>query len=79
MFIHPVVVAGDGASTNINVFAKLGIAHIAEVIDLAAVANNGLFGFDKVTHLGIGAQLGAGANPRKGAQNCADRQWSIAR
>ena len=71
MFIHPIVVAGDGASTNINIFTKLGITHIAEVIDLAAVANNGFFGFDKIAHFGIRAQLGAGTNPRKGAQHCA--------
>ena len=42
MLADAVIVAGNGAGTNIAFGADLGIANIAQVIDLAALTHHGL-------------------------------------
>ena len=39
------------------------------MIDLAAIANNGFFGFDKVADFSVGAELSPGANTGEGPQD----------
>ena len=53
VFIDAVIVAGNCARSDINLFAELGIANIAEVIYFTAIANNGFFGFNKIAHFGV--------------------------
>lgn len=58
-FIDTVVIAGNGASTNIHLIANFSVAHIAEVIDLAAFANHGFLDFHKVADPGFFLKFGA--------------------
>src|SRR5690606_7754832 len=65
--VHAVVVAGDGAGTDVDAGADLGIAQVAEVVGLAAGAQAGLLGFDEIADVHALGQLGAGAEARVGA------------
>src|SRR5690606_2324084 len=58
-FVDAIVVAGDGAGADIDSTANTGIADVAEVIDLAAWADLGLPGLDKIAHPGVRPQCGA--------------------
>src|SRR5690606_7097432 len=65
MFIHSVIVARDGTGTDIYVCAQLSVADVAEVVDLAAFANDCLFGFDEVAHFSAFGKARSRSNSRK--------------
>ena len=54
-----VVVAGDRASPDVRAVADAGIADIGQMIDLAAFANHGFLGFDKISNFRVRAEFGA--------------------
>ena len=70
MFIDAVIVAGNGACTDVDVCPQLGITDIAEVIDFTAVTYNGFFSFNKVSDFSIFAQLGAWTNSGERVKSC---------
>ena len=49
MFVNTVIVAGDGARTNIHTATNLAIADVAEVVDFGASSNLGFFYLNEVT------------------------------
>ena len=74
VLVHTVVVAGDGAGTDVDACADGGVAEVAQVIHLAARSEPRLFGFAEVTDMrrfadvafrpkvGVGAEDGARAD-----------------
>src|SRR5690554_8116773 len=62
--VHPVVVAGNGAGTDIGALTDLGIADIGQVMDLGAGTDHRLLGLDEVADLGLALKYGTGAQPR---------------
>ncbi|CAI8918266.1 hypothetical protein EMIT0196MI5_30348 [Pseudomonas sp. IT-196MI5] len=57
--VGAIVVAGDGASTDVGARAHLGIAQIRQVTGLGAFAQVSVFQLDEVTHMRAGFQHGA--------------------
>src|SRR6185437_2412695 len=51
VLVRSVIVAGDGAGSNVHAFADLGIAKVAQVIGLRSFSHTRLFGFNKVAHV----------------------------
>jgi hypothetical protein len=66
MLVLAVIIAGDGARTDIGASANLGIADVAEVIDLCAFADPGFLDFTKIADLGLGANSAPGLSLAKG-------------
>lgn len=75
VFIDAVVVASDGAGTDIGLFANGGIAQIGKVVSFAAIANGAVFDFNKVadvygiTNLCLWSQTSKRTNLRVAADN----------
>src|SRR5688572_6941384 len=57
--VHAVVVAGDGARTNVHALADDGIAEIREVVGLAAIADLGLLELDEISDVHAASGLRA--------------------
>src|SRR5690606_5487861 len=66
-FVHPIVVAGNGARAYVYVSAQRRVTDIAEVVDLGPRTDDRLLDLDEVAHLGAIVQLRTRAQPRKGA------------
>ena len=57
MLVDAVVVAGNYPGANVRSSAHVGVAQVGKVVGFCALAELGLFGFDKVTYVGIFANL----------------------
>lgn len=51
VLVHTIVVGGDGAAADVRVFAEIGIAHIAQMGHLGAIADVRLLHLDESTRL----------------------------
>src|SRR6185437_14440065 len=65
VLIHAIVVAGNDAGSNVAAGTHANIAEIGQMIRLRFLTQPGIFGFDKVAHVGSGANLAAGTQVRK--------------
>src|SRR5680860_410583 len=63
--VHAIVVAGDCACTHVHAGTQRSIADVAQVVNFAALPQNGFFSFNKITHFGVGRQLCTRAQARK--------------
>src|SRR3546814_19531162 len=64
-----VVVAGDGAGADVGGGADGGVAQIAQVVGLGALAQLGVLDLDEVDDMGAAAELGPRTQPREGAEH----------
>src|SRR6185437_6214044 len=62
-----VVVAGDGARADIDAGADVTVAHVAEMIDLAARADRAVLDLDEIAQVHAGGQARAGPQVRERA------------
>src|SRR5699024_1515119 len=69
VLVDPVIVAGNGARTNVDAVTDGRIAHVAEMIDLAAFAHLGLLDFDKVPDPRASRQPRTGTQARERAHD----------
>ena len=51
VLVHTIVVSGDGAASDVRVLAEIGIAHIAQMGHLTAIADVRLLHLDECTRL----------------------------
>jgi len=61
VFVHAVVIAGDGAGADVDLLAHGAVADVGEVVDLAAVVHLAVLDLDEVADMHRLRQLGAGA------------------
>src|SRR6478672_9466375 len=61
-----VVIAGDGARTDVGARADLSVADIRQMINLGAVRHDRFLELDEIADLGSFAETGAGADPSEG-------------
>ena len=66
-FVGAVVIAGDGAGADVDVSADAGIAHVAQMIRLAARADLAVLHFDEVADVHAAVQDGSGPQAREGS------------
>src|SRR3990167_2827118 len=59
VLVDAIVVAGDGASTHVDLVASDGVTQIGQVVGLAALAQHGIFRFHEVTDPGVFFHFGA--------------------
>src|SRR5262245_22915634 len=81
----PVVIAGDGAGADINIFPHRCIPEIGQVVELAALPDAALLGLGKIAHVDVGAEvrlwpdmrershLGTLLDPRGVGKSCSNR------
>ena len=67
VFVRAVVVANDGAGTDIDVAANGRIADVCQMVDLAAFVDGRFFDFDEVADFDVIVQSRAGSHPRERA------------
>ena len=60
MLVYAIIIAGNGACTDIYLFTDLGIAKIGQVIGLGILAQHDVLGFNKIADLGVFLQHGTG-------------------
>ena len=61
MLVHAIVIASNGARTNIDALTYVGVAHVGKMICLTTFTKIGIFNFNKITHVRRIRQLSAGA------------------
>ena len=61
MFVGAVVVASDGACTDVDPFADIGVADVAQVIHLGTATDLRFLDLDKVADVRVTSQLGTRA------------------
>ena len=69
VFGDAVIVAGDGSSADIGAGADAGVPDIGEMVGLFGLADLGLFDLDEIADMGVLAEMGAGSQPRKRADD----------
>ncbi len=65
--VHAVIIAGDGAGADVHRGPHVGVAHVAQVVHLAADSDLGILDFHKVSHMGIAPHRRVGPQAGKGA------------
>src|SRR5258705_9725705 len=66
VFVYAVVVADDGARTDVDAAADGRVPKIAQMVGLGLVANVGPLGLDEVADMHVVGQPGTGTHPRIG-------------
>ena len=70
MLVDTIVVASNGAGSDIDAGVDIAITDITQMIHLAAIGHQGFFYLDKVTDMAASTDLRSGAQPRKGSDSC---------
>ena len=69
VFMHAVVVAGDGAGTDVHAFANFGVAEIGEVVGFRSLAQANLLGLHKIADVRAFADVASRAQMRIRAED----------
>src|SRR5687767_5408388 len=71
IFLKSIIVAGDRASADIAIAAYRHITEISKMISLGAIAEPGFFSFHEIADMNVAAQVRAGTQMGKRANDCA--------